>query len=90
MTDSPHIHPEPAPRLLTVTEAATHLGCSRANVYGLINAGELPVVSVGKSRGYRIDRMDVEEFIQRRKTCKEGRKPTPPTTRPRLKHIRLR
>ena len=73
--------------LLTVNESAALLGCSRANVYGLIEAGELPVVAVGKSRGYRIDRRDLDEFIHRRKFRKEGEKPTAP--RPRLKHIQL-
>jgi excisionase family DNA binding protein len=79
----------PEKRLLTVTETAAVLGCSRANVYGLIEAGELPVIAVGKSRGYRIDCRDIDEFIERRKTCKEGRRPAPPATRPRLKHIKL-
>jgi excisionase family DNA binding protein len=75
--------------LLTVNESAALLGCSRANVYGLIEAGELPVVAVGKSRGYRIDRRDLDEFIHRRKFRKEGEKPVAPAPRPRLKHIRL-
>lgn len=76
-------------QLLSIVETAALLGCSRANVYALVNAGELPVISIGKSRGYRIDRRDIEEFLQRRKFCKEGRQPTPPTARPRLKHIKL-
>lgn len=77
------------PRLLTITNAADYLGCSRANVYGLIDAGELPVISIGKTRGYRIDRRDLEEFLQRRKIHKPGREPVRPTPRPRLKHIKL-
>ncbi len=81
--------PPPLPQLLTVAEAATYLGCSRANVYALIDSGELPVVTIGKSRGYRIDRSDIDAFIQRRKTCKGDPKPAPPVSRPRLKHIRL-
>ena len=76
-----------AVQLLSVNAAAVLLGCSRANIYGLIEAGELPVVAVGKSRGYRIDRRDIEAFIDRRKTCKGARKPAPPPPRPRLKHI---
>jgi excisionase family DNA binding protein len=89
MNDEKRDAPGPEKRLLTVNETAALLGCSRANVYGLIEAGELPVISVGKSRGYRIDRSDIDEFIERRKTCKEGRRPAPPATRPRLKHIKL-
>lgn len=76
-------------RLLTISEAAGFLGCSRANVYGLIDAGELPVISIGKSRGYRIDRHDLEEFLQRRKIHKPGREQVRPAPRPRLKHIKL-
>lgn len=89
MTDDNRQHSDSGPRLLTVSETAALLGCSRANVYGLIDAGELPVIAIGKSRGYRIDRKDIEEFIDRRKTCKEGRKPAPPAPRPKLKHIRF-
>ena len=77
------------PQLLSIVETAALLGCSRANVYALVNAGELPVIAIGKSRGYRIDRRDIEEFLQRRKFYKEGRQPAPPSARPRLKHIKL-
>jgi excisionase family DNA binding protein len=74
---------------MTVKQAARFLGCSPTNVYALIDAGELPVVAVGKSRGYRIDRRDIEEFLSRRKFRKEGEKPATPTPRPRLKHIKF-
>ena len=78
-----------AVQLLSVNATAVLLGCSRANIYGLIEAGELPVVAVGKSRGYRIDRRDIDAFIDRRKTCKGARKPAPPPSRPQLKHIKF-
>lgn len=81
-------HRDNLPRLLTVKQTAVLLGCSAANVYGLIETGELPVIAVGKSRGYRIDRFDIDEFLNRRKTRKEGARPSPPP-RPRLKHIKL-
>lgn len=74
-------------KLLTITDAAQCLGCSEANVYALLNSGELPFVRVGKSKGYRIDVVDLERFIQSRKTCHEGAPPK--IARPRLKHIRL-
>jgi excisionase family DNA binding protein len=75
--------------LLTVKEAATLLGCSRATIYGLISGGELAVIAVGRSRGYRIDRRDLDEFLRRRKYYRESEKPAPPVQRPQLKHIRL-
>ncbi len=76
-------------KLLTISEVAAALGCSTANVYRLIDTGELPVISVGQSRGYRIDRRDIDEFLKRRKTCNVSDKSLAPTPRPRLKHIRL-
>jgi excisionase family DNA binding protein len=75
--------------LLTVKEAAVLLGCSRATIYGLISGGELAVIAVGRSRGYRIDRRDLDEFLRRRKFCHASEKQVAPAPRPRLKHIRL-
>lgn len=82
-------HRDELPRLLTVKHTALVLGCSAANVYSLIDTGELPVIAVGKSRGYRIDRRDIDEFLNRRKTQNVSDKSPAPLPRPRLKHIRL-
>jgi excisionase family DNA binding protein len=76
-------------QLLTVNAAAAFLGCSRTTVYALIEAGELPVIAVGRSRGYRIERQDLEEFMRRRRFLKEGRAPQRSTQRISLKHIKL-
>lgn len=76
-------------RLLTIQQAATVLACSQANVYRLIESGELPVVPVGASRGFRIDYHDIEEFVRTRKTEIGETKRRAPLPRPRLKHIRL-
>ena len=76
-------------RLMTIKQTAILLGCSAANVYALIDSGELPVISVGKSRGYRIDQRDIEEFLSRRKTWKGEARQRVPLPRPRLRHIRL-
>jgi excisionase family DNA binding protein len=74
-------------RLLTVKETADWLGCSEANVYSLLEKGELPYVSVGRRKGYRIDPTDIAEFIRRRKAWNQPAQPHLP--RPRLKHLRL-
>ncbi|MGD9854064.1 MAG: helix-turn-helix domain-containing protein [Planctomycetaceae bacterium] len=74
-------------RLLTISQAADALGCSEANIYALIDAGELPFVPIGRRKGYRIDTADISAFIDRRKQQKSGTAPRP--ARPRLKHIRL-
>jgi excisionase family DNA binding protein len=75
-------------RLLTVAEAAQFLGCSETNVYALIDSGDLPFVSIGKRKGYRLDQMDLEAFIDRRKRSKAVASPMK-MPRPKLKHIRL-
>ena len=79
--------PDDARRLVTVKQAAELLGCSKANLYSLLNGGELPFVCVGKSKGYRIDVEDIERFIDQRKVQREGSVPKVP--RPQLKHIKL-
>ena len=76
-----------ANRLVTVKQAAELLGCSEANVYSLLDGGELPFVCVGKSKGYRIDPADITRFIDKRKIQREGA--TPKAPRPQLKHIKL-
>lgn len=88
MTHEPAHPPDIEPRLLTVAEAARFLGCSEANVYGLIAAGDLPSVRVGRRKGIRLDRQDLEAFIESRK---QQRTATPRSvTRSKLKHIRLK
>ena len=74
-------------RLLTVEKVARFLGCSAANVYGLIDSGALPFVSIGIRKGYRIDIKDIESFIQDRKQHKSQQ--SSPAPRPKLKHLRL-
>jgi excisionase family DNA binding protein len=74
-------------RLLTIKQTAKQLACSQANVYTLVEAGELPFVRVGRRKGLRIDTKDLEDFIRSRKVQYEQARPTPP--RPRLKHIKL-
>lgn len=53
-----------APQLLSITEAALRLGCSRGHVYDLINAGRIDTVhiGIGKSKA-RVRECDLAEFI---------------------------
>ena len=83
-----HIHDEQSPRLLTVKEVAARLGCSSNNVYALINQGLLPVIRVGRSKGYRVDSADLELFLRQRRVQYEVVKPTS-APRPRLRHLKL-
>ncbi len=73
--------------LLNVRQVANHLGCSVANVYALMNRGNLPFVSIGKSKGYRVKVEDLQAFIAGRSIQHELPKPT--SRRPRLKHLKF-
>lgn len=48
-------------QLLTIVDAARHLGISRSKLYELLAAGELPTVRIGRTR--RITIAALEEFI---------------------------
>ena len=52
------------PLLLRAEEAARLLGLGRSTVFGLLAAGELPAVRVGRS--VRVSRAGVEQFIAER------------------------
>ena len=51
----------PAPALLRVEEAARRLGLSRSKVYLLVSTGEIPSVTIGRSR--RVRSVDLERWI---------------------------
>lgn len=77
--------------LLTIAQVAEVLACSPATVYALVDGGQLPVVSIGKSKGYRVDPNDLETFVAERKfTFRKSEelaipKPAPNTA---FKHLR--
>jgi excisionase family DNA binding protein len=48
-------------QLLTIVDAARHLGISRSKVYELLANGELPSVRIGRTR--RIAIAALEDFI---------------------------
>ncbi len=75
-------------RLMTVKEVAVHVGCSQNNVYALINQGLLPVICVGRSKGYRIASADLEAFLRQRRVQNEAATPAS-SPRPRLRHLKL-
>lgn len=56
-------------RLLTAREAAEILGYRQpAHVYKLIAEGQLPTVQLPVRGGTRIDKKDLDAFIERRKS----------------------
>ena len=48
-------------QLLTIVDAARHLGISRSKLYELLADGELPSVRIGRTR--RIAMSALEEFV---------------------------
>lgn len=52
-------------RLLTSKESATYLAISERKLWSMSNAGDIPVVRLGRS--VRYDMIDLDEFIQRAK-----------------------
>lgn len=75
--------------LLTVRETAERLKVSPATVYALVSSGQLACHRIGTGRGtIRISEGNIEAYLQECQFEAAG-KPTPPTPRPRLKHIRL-
>ncbi len=74
--------------LLTIKQAAKRLACSEANLYAFLEQGQLPYLTIGKRKGYRIDPPDLDDFIKNQKVQRDASKPRSP--RPRLKHIKLK
>jgi excisionase family DNA binding protein len=56
--------------LLRIPEAAARLGLGRSTVYELIQAGELPVVRIGKS--VRIPSSRLEAWVELQARTAEG------------------
>ena len=54
-----------APRFLTLADVAEQLNTSSAQVYALVRRGELPGIKLGGRGQWRVERVQLEEFIQR-------------------------
>lgn len=54
---------QPTPRFLTVAEVAYLTRLSKATVYRLVRAGQIPAVRFGRS--YRVSEAAVDEYIGR-------------------------
>ena len=55
----------PAPRFLTLAEVAETLATSPAQVYALVRRGDLPAIKIGGRGQWRVEAVQLEEFIQR-------------------------
>jgi excisionase family DNA binding protein len=53
------------PRLLTLEDVATYLSVSVAQVYALVRSGELPAVKLGGRGVWRVDKRELDAYIDR-------------------------
>jgi excisionase family DNA binding protein len=53
-------------RFLTVAETAEVLNVSTAQAYALVRSGELPAIKIGAAGHWRVERVELEAFIQAR------------------------
>jgi excisionase family DNA binding protein len=53
------------PRFLTLADVAETLNTSNAQVYALVRRGDLPAIKIGGRGQWRVERVQLEEFIQR-------------------------
>ena len=53
------------PRFLTLADVAEALNTSSAQVYALVRRGDLPAIKIGGRGQWRVENVQLEEFIQR-------------------------
>jgi excisionase family DNA binding protein len=53
------------PRFYTLEDVATILNVRVAQVYALVRSGELPAVKLGGRGVWRVDRLQLETYIER-------------------------
>ena len=53
------------PRFLTLADVAEVLNTSQAQVYALVRRGELPAIKIGGRGQWRVEAVELENYIQR-------------------------
>jgi excisionase family DNA binding protein len=56
------------PRFYTLEDVATILNVRVAQVYALVRSGDLPAIKLGGRGVWRVDRIQLEEYIERMHT----------------------
>ena len=51
-------------KLLRVSQVADRLNASKSQVYWLINVGELDLIKIGATKGYRVPESSVERYVK--------------------------
>jgi excisionase family DNA binding protein len=54
------------PRFLTLEDVATYLNVSVPQAYALVRSGDLPAIKIGGRGVWRVDRRQLDEFIERK------------------------
>lgn len=54
-----------ADRFLTLTDVAETLNISMSQTYALVRRGELPAIQIGQRRQWRVERTQLEAYIER-------------------------
>jgi excisionase family DNA binding protein len=53
------------PRLLTLQDVASYLNVSTSQAYALVRSGELPAIKLGGRGVWRVDRHQLDAYIDR-------------------------
>lgn len=53
------------PRFLTLDDVAIYLNVSVPQVYALVRSGELPAIKIGGRGVWRVDRRELEVYVER-------------------------
>ena len=53
------------PRFLTLEDVSTYLSVSVPQVYALVRSGELPAIKIGGRGVWRVDREQLEAYVER-------------------------
>jgi excisionase family DNA binding protein len=56
---------EVEPRFFTLEQTARYLNVSKPQVYALVRSGELPAIKLGGRGVWRVDRQQLETYIER-------------------------
>jgi excisionase family DNA binding protein len=77
MPQSPTPRPENGPgrRFLTLADVAEILATSVAQVRALVQSGELRYIQIGGRQQYRIEAVELEDYIQRMYAKAERQRP---------------
>ncbi|XVV13736.1 helix-turn-helix transcriptional regulator [Actinoplanes sp. CA-131856] len=54
------------PRFLLLADVAAELNVSDSQVYHMVRSGELPAIKIGGRGQWRVERVKLEEYIERK------------------------